>query len=430
MASADIDALIQRALHADALGQTRDAERWCLQALERAPGHVEGSLLAARYAVARRDLARAASVLQPALDQHPGHAELSIQLALALAATGQTESAVQILHRLVEIDPAAHHAWLLIGAMKERLGDGLGALKAGHQAISRAQRAGQWLDEASTPSDLLPLVMRTVERVRAGRRELFLDAYAPLRAEYGAEALRRMDRALACYLGQLAVAPSSPYQRPRFFYFPELGDSPYHDPYLQPWAGQLREAFPAIRAEALTVLDEGPQALPDFITQDRLRGQPSHLGGTARQPTWQAYFFFRRGQRFDANHERCPQTSSVLESLDLCRIAGQAPEICFSVLRPQTHIKPHHGVTNTRLVMHLPLIVPPDCALEVHGGGVRAWAEGELLMFDDTYLHEAWNRSDATRVILLMDCWNPHLTLVERLAYGRLVEVISSLKPD
>lgn len=48
-------------------------------------------------------------------------------------------------------------------------------------------------------------------------------------------------------------------------------------------------------------------------------------------------------------------------------------------------------------------------------------------MFDDTYLHEAWNRSDATRIVLLMDCWNPHLTEVERHAVQQLLEIISGL---
>ena len=109
--------------------------------------------------------------------------------------------------------------------------------------------------------------------------------------------------------------------------------------------------------------------------------------------------------------------------------ADQAPEICFSVLSPQTHIKPHHGVTNTRLVMHLPLIVPSNCALNLIDAGIHEWVEGELVMFDDTFLHESWNRSDSTRVIVLMDCWNPHLTAVERQACTRLIEMISSLKP-
>ncbi len=77
--------------------------------------------------------------------------------------------------------------------------------------------------------------------------------------------------------------------------------------------------------------------------------------------------------------------------------------------------------------MHLPLLVPADCALNVIGAGEHHWREGELMMFDDTFQHEAWNRSDQYRVILLMDCWNPALTPVERRAVTQLIETIGAL---
>jgi len=78
-------------------------------------------------------------------------------------------------------------------------------------------------------------------------------------------------------------------------------------------------------------------------------------------------------------------------------------------------------------VRHLPLLVPPDCALQLVDAGTRAWIEGQLVMFDDTYLHEAWNRSSSIRVILLMDCWNPHLTAPEREAIVRITQLIASM---
>jgi aspartate beta-hydroxylase len=95
----------------------------------------------------------------------------------------------------------------------------------------------------------------------------------------------------------------------------------------------------------------------------------------------------------------------------------------YSVLRPGTHILPHRGVTNTRLVTHLPLIVPSDCAIRV-GGEIHEWQEGRCVTFDDTFEHEAWNNSSETRVVLILDSWNPDLTEVERVAVTDLVEVI------
>ena len=142
---------------------------------------------------------------------------------------------------------------------------------------------------------------------------------------------------------------------------------------------------------------------------------------------WEAYFFFRHGKRYDENHLRCPATSRALESIELCKIRDHAPEICFSLLTPGTHLLPHYGVTNVRVVMHLPLLVPPECALNVIGAGEHHWREGELMMFDDTFHHEAWNRSDSVRMILLMDCWNPALTTVEREAVTMLIETLGTL---
>jgi aspartate beta-hydroxylase len=154
----------------------------------------------------------------------------------------------------------------------------------------------------------------------------------------------------------------------------------------------------------------------------------NYLGGAAAQPAWDAFFFYRHAKRYDEHHARAPVTSALLESIELCRVRHQAPEILFSVLRPQSTIMPHYGVTNTRLVFHLPLLVPPDCALNVVDRGTHAWREGEPMMFDDTYLHEAWNRSDHVRVILLMDCWNPHLSDAEKHAVRLLVEAIDAIE--
>lgn len=424
-----VDTLLAQATHWDRSGQTNRAESLCLQVLDQHIGHAEASLMAARLATSRGDLERAATLLQAASTRHPEHAELAIQLALALAAGGRLRAAVSPLEHIVAIAPATHLAWLILSLIRDRLADGPGALKAAYHAVISAQRAGLWLDEATTPSAWLEPVVQAIERVRQGRRALFLDSFAALRAQHGNAALQRMDHALAAYLKEVDATPPDARQRPKFFYFPDLPSTPYLDPALQPWSRRLREAFPEIRAEALSVLHEQAQALPDFIPPPKHPSQQPFLGGASASPKWQAYFFYRHGRRFDANHARCPLTSSVLESIDLCRIADQAPEICFSVLNPQTHILPHHGVTNTRLVMHLPLIVPRDCALNVVDAGSHAWVEGQPMMFDDTYLHEAWNRSDSTRVILLMDCWNPHLTGVERQACTQLIEMISSLKP-
>jgi aspartate beta-hydroxylase len=94
-------------------------------------------------------------------------------------------------------------------------------------------------------------------------------------------------------------------------------------------------------------------------------------------------------------------------------VPGRSPAAMFSVLSPRTRIPPHTGVANTRLVLHLPLIVPEGCGFRV-GAETRSWKVGEAWVFDDTIEHEAWNGSDAQRIILICDIWNPHLSREEQ----------------
>jgi aspartyl/asparaginyl beta-hydroxylase (cupin superfamily) len=110
---------------------------------------------------------------------------------------------------------------------------------------------------------------------------------------------------------------------------------------------------------------------------------------------------------------KCPKTTAVLEQLPLCDVPQVAPGAYFSVLKPRTRLPPHTGTTNTRSIVHLPLIIPDSCGFRV-GSQTREWKKGRAWVFDDTIEHEAWNDSDVTRVILIFDIWNPLLTMAER----------------
>ena len=108
-------------------------------------------------------------------------------------------------------------------------------------------------------------------------------------------------------------------------------------------------------------------------------------------------------------------------------IREHGPEVLYSVFTPGTHLLPHRGVTNTRLVSHLPLLVPEDCAINV-GGELHHWQEGRVVVFDDTFEHEAWNRSKKTRVVMIYDIWNPYLDDAERAAITDLVADIGDFR--
>jgi aspartate beta-hydroxylase len=412
---------IQRLVAADRHAEADAALDALLSARPRAR---EAAIWAARLANQRSDAARAERVLNTALAALPDDPLLVVDLAVLQADTGRLPQALALLQQHVQRVPASVMAWLLLSQMLEDSGRSSASLMAAYEGVTRAQAEGAWTGPSTTPPHLHGFVAHAVGKVRAGRREVFLGALEELMQAHPGEALRRIQRAVLGYLGEIDVKPKHPRQRPVVLYIPDLPDEPYMDPFLHPWARRLQQAFPTIRREAMALLarDAG---FEDFVRQKPGDTMERYLAG--RAPAWEALFFYRHGTRYDENHALCPETSAMLESIDLFRVPGQAPEILFSVLRPGTTILAHHGICNARSVMHLPLLVPPDCALNLVDVGAHAWREGEPVLFDDTYLHEAWNRSDSIRMILLMDCWNPHLTLPEREAVVRLTQVIGAM---
>ena len=107
------------------------------------------------------------------------------------------------------------------------------------------------------------------------------------------------------------------------------------------------------------------------------------------------------------------------------RILGRSPFALFSLLQPGAHIKPHTGLFNTRLICHVPLIVPRGCQIRV-GNETREWEEGKALIFDDSFEHEAWNRSAEARVVLIFEVWRPEISADERRALTAMFEAISA----
>jgi aspartyl/asparaginyl beta-hydroxylase (cupin superfamily) len=139
-----------------------------------------------------------------------------------------------------------------------------------------------------------------------------------------------------------------------------------------------------------------------------------------RNPDWTAIHLWKNGQRVGANADRCPRTMAAIEAIDQPAIAGASPNAMFSLLAPGVAIPPHVGVSNARLVCHLPLIVPAGCWFRV-GGETREWRRGEAFVFDDTIEHEAANPSSQLRVVLIVDLWHPDLTAIERAAVAALI---------
>lgn len=382
----------------------------------------------ARCAMLQGDPTLAVRHLEAAAGIDPDNAAVKRSLGVALLAAGSLDAAAAALERARALQPRDPMTRLHLGQLRERQGQPRAAAQAYYRALVAAQAQGLWLDRASTPPHLQRAVLQAMDLVDRERRAALHGVLAPLRERHGASALARVARCLEGHLKTLALQPLDEQQRPRFLYFPDLPSTRYFERSLFPWIETLETATAAVRDEAQAVLStEG--ALQPFLKFDSAEQVGQYLGGGDAPPAWDAFFFWRDGVRNDAHHARCPRTSALLESLPLVRIREHAPEICFSVLAPGTHILPHTGVSNLRVVVHLPLIVPADCAIVV-GGESHAWREGEVVVFDDTFVHEAWNRGSSRRVILLMDTWNPHLSEVEREALAELVGAIGDFNRD
>lgn len=211
------------------------------------------------------------------------------------------------------------------------------------------------------------------------------------------------------------------YQEPKTFFYPGLPHIAFYDTSRFDWVADLEAAYPAIRAEALAMLASGEGASPYVQAEDHL---PDRTHELTNNPKWSAYRFWENGQFFEANAARCPATANAIARLPLPQIKARSPMAIFSILEPHTHIPPHNGMFNTRLICHLPLIVPDGCRLRV-GNHSRTVEEGKVLIFDDSIEHEAWNDSDDVRVILLFEIWRPELSANEVKALTALYEAVS-----
>lgn len=335
------------------------------------------------------------------------------------------ESARAAYAEALRLNPELFTARLQLAAVLERLRQPEAALVQYKRALSDAQRQGHWLDESTTPPLARALVQHAVRTVRRGHHELFDRLFAPLRNRYGRDSLDRIERCIRIYLNEESAVYPDSRQKPTFLYLPGLPTTAYFDCGQLPWVPQFEAQTPRILAELMRLLETDSGSERVFPT-DQLEEQNLRAYLEA-PPSWNGYYFYRWGVRREDNCTSCPDTARAIDALPLCRIRQHGPEVLFSVFTAGTHLLPHRGVTNTRCVGHLALIVPPDCGLQV-GGEIYEWQPGKVVVFDDTFEHEAWNHSPSTRVVLIFDTWNPFMTEAERAAWTDLVAAIGDLR--
>jgi aspartate beta-hydroxylase len=384
MASPPLDARALAQSGADAL--RRGDARTARASFERIVG--AGSADAACYiglAYACRDLNDAAGVdaaLDKALELEPQNLGALILKADHLAALGDARSAASFYRHAIRVAPPPSE-------MPATLRD----------EVARAQAMCDRL-----AGDFVAFLMDRLESqgLPNGR---------------GAERFRQS-------LDLLAGKKKRYSQQPSIYFFPELPQVQFYDRDRFPWLDRVEAATADIRAELMAVLaDTSPSFVP-YVQP--VPGRPRRdLAGLEDNPSWSAYYMWKDGDIVLDHAARCPRTLDALAEAPQVWVRHRSPSVLFSLLRPGAHIPPHAGLTNTRLICHLPLLVPPGCALRV-GNDTRAPAEGKAWVFDDTIEHEAWNRSDRTRVILLFEIWRPELTEEERALVTAMFDAIDT----
>jgi hypothetical protein len=210
-------------------------------------------------------------------------------------------------------------------------------------------------------------------------------------------------------------------QGPSVLYFPYLANRQFFERDEFDWVPALEADTPAIRAELEAVIAEGADFRP-YVEDDPDRPR-REFHGLHGDPSWTALYLWRDGRPVEENARRCPRTMAALERVPMTHIGAKTPSVLFSKLTPGAHIPPHRGMLNCRLIAHLPLIVPDGCWLRV-GNETRRWEEGRLLIFDDSFEHEAMNESGETRIVLLFDLWRPELNDDEKAGISDIFDTI------
>lgn len=326
-----------------------------------------------------------------------------LNLAASERVRGRFEAALTAVDQALVVNPREFAALLMKASLLERMGRTGEAMPLYGTAILMAP-ADEVLD---------PPTRRALDHARQANRAYGEALTDHLRRHVGSGAATSGEsRRVSHFVDHLVGRRKNYRQEPLGYFYPGL-------PAIEFWEREEFLWLEMLEAETDSILDELRSVLaadaeefapyiqyPDHSPLDQWRA-------LNRSRRWGAYHLIENGARIEPHCARCPKTLETLAQLPQPVVPGRSPSAMFSALEAHTHIPPHTGVSNTRLVCHLPLIVPEGCWFRV-GNETRTYRPREAWVFDDTIEHEAMNDSDEGRVILLFDVWNPRLSLWER----------------
>ena len=380
------------------------------------PGNAAELEAEADRAAGRGDAGSARTLLERSTSADPTRGEAWLKLAAMCRAQGDLAAALAAVSGALRVDPLGFVPLLLKANLLEKLGQAAEAGETYGYALAQAP--------AAVPHHLEAMVAHA-----KARHEAHVAESAARLAKAGAHvALSGDEQARLARFRSNIVRTTRPYHsEPTHFHYPGLREREYHDRGLFPWLAALEAATPAIAEDFQRVMAAERAELVPYIQypDDVPLRQWAALN---RNKAWTAIHLVQNGVTIEANARHCPAVMGLLGTLDQPTIPRRGPNAMFSLLAPGAQIPPHTGVANTRLVCHLPLIVPPGCWFRV-GDDRRAWEVGKAWVFDDTIEHEAANPSDALRVLLIVDTWHPDLSLAEREAVAAVMAATDAADP-
>jgi aspartyl/asparaginyl beta-hydroxylase (cupin superfamily) len=349
-----------------------------------------------------------------------GRAGAQIWLLLATVCRAQRDLRAEevALDEVLDMEPRAVRALIMKADCRSAAGDHRVAAALYKKGLNIAASETENLPPGqSLPPDLVA-ELRRAETAAAQLDARYADHMEASLTAQGIPPGSRSHR-FQQSLDILANRKQAFFQNPTGFFYPELPHVQFYDRADFDWAPAVEAATDAIREELLAVMSTG---IGDFNPYIRPEPNQPRYHPLFNKTDWSALFFIENGKLNEEAIARCPETWKAVQAAPMPWINGWEPTVMFSLLRAKTVIPAHTGTHNTRLICHLPLIVPPGCGFRV-GNQVREWEVGKLIIFDDTVEHEAWNNSDEDRVVLIFCVWRPELSEREKEEISALFSV-------
>ncbi|WP_332851492.1 aspartyl/asparaginyl beta-hydroxylase domain-containing protein [Duganella sp. S19_KUP01_CR8] len=417
-ASPEVAILEAAAIKATQAGQEEEAGRMWARILDLQPAHPLALTSLGKRAFRYGDHATARRAFERLVRAYPDDPQNWVNLALACQ--GQKDEAAEetAIHNALVADPSDMVALILRANLLERQGKTHQSASV-YGAVASVAPPVERLDAGMRSA--VEHAMQYVERYQAdyGR---FLDNFLEQQYQlHAGEDLSRFRESVDLMVGRKRRYESKSMR----YHYPGLVPQAFLPRGEFPWLDAIEAGTDAIRDEFLQVLQTEDGFAPYLTYPDDVpHNQFAELNNS---PRWSAFHLLKDGLPVPDNAARCPQTMALLGGAPQPDQPGRTPTAMFSLLKPKTRIPAHVGVSNARLVTHLPLIVPPGCGFRV-GNETRSWQPGQAWVFDDTIEHEAWNDSDKLRVVLIFDIWHPQLTLAERAMITEMTRAIHAFK--